>query len=198
MTCPALAQPPLAGNYDGGQTEMAARLFLHPDGRFQYALSYGALDETAQGRWVEKDGHVVLTSDPRPKPPRFAVVSDQPSRDGQIHVALQEPDLLQGSSLTLIVTYAGESAPAYVEADEDGRLPVPAGKTVTRLVPDLPVYTIPAAPYALKPGGHRIVFRFEPNDFGVADFNGEQLAIDKGALVMHRHDRTIHFEKADD
>ena len=186
------------GVYDGSQTEMAVRLVLRPDGKFLYALSYGALDEQARGRWTEKDGRVLLTTEPRPKPPRFVAVSDTPSADGALRVALEDPELLQGSSLTMVVTYAGESEPAYVEADEDGRLPVPQGKTVAALVPDLPVYPIPLQPYALKPGGHRIVFRFEPNDFGIADFNQEPLAIEGDALVLRRYDRTIRFEKAQD
>jgi hypothetical protein len=41
---PATAQPgSLAGVYDGGQMEIAAALELKPNGRFNYALSYGAL-----------------------------------------------------------------------------------------------------------------------------------------------------------
>jgi hypothetical protein len=196
-----LAQPALAvlpGTYDGSQTELATRLVLHADGRFQYGLSYGALDERAQGLWVEKDGAVLLTTDPVPKPPRFAVVRDEPAKDGGIHVALDNPELLGGFSLTMVVRYEGETAPAYVEVDEDGRMPVPAGKTVAALVPDLPVYPTPLALHPLKPGGRRIVFRFEPNDIGIAAFVGERLAIEGGALVLRRYDRVIRFEKADD
>lgn len=197
-----LAAPAFAsvapGVYDGSQAELAARLVLQPDGHFLYALSYGALDEQAQGRWVEKDGRLLLSTEPRPKAPRFAVVRDTPSPDGSIHVALDDPDLLLGSSLTIAVTYTGESAPVFVEADEDGRLPIPAGRIVAALVPDLPVYPVPLAPYALKPGGHHIVFRFEPNDLGIADFNGEALAIEGKTLVLRRYDRIITFEKAED
>ena len=186
------------GVYDGSQMEIAARLVLKPDGHFLYALSYGALDEQARGRWVEQDGKLLLTTEPRPKPPRFTVVSDKPAADGAIHVAMDNAELLQGSSLTMAVTFAGEDRPAYIEADEDGRLPLPAGKTVVALVPDLPVYPIPLTPYALKPGGHRIVFRFEPNDIGIADFDREPLAIEGATLVLRRYDRTITFEKAED
>lgn len=189
---PAAVQP---GVYDGSQTEMAVRLVLRPDGKFGYALSYGALDEQAQGRWVEADGKVLLTTEPKPKPPRFAVVSDKPAADGSIHVALSDPDMLQGSSLTMVVTYAGASEPAYIEVDDDGRLPVPAGKTVAALVPDLPVFGLTLPSYTLTPGGHAIVFRFEPNDLGVAAFDREPLAIEGDTLVMHRYDRTIRFEK---
>ena len=195
---PPAAAAVIPGIYDGSQMEMAVRLVLHPNGRFQYGLSYGALDEQAQGRWAEKDGRVLLTTEPTPKPPRFAIVSDTRAPDGAIHVALDDPELLQGSSLTMVVSYAGEPRPAFVEVEEDGRLPVPPGKIVAALVPDLPVYTIPLQPYALTPGGHRLVFRFEPNDLGVAAFDGEALVLDKGALVMQRYDRTIRFEKAKD
>jgi hypothetical protein len=196
VTAPALAAIP--GVYDGSQAELAARLVLHPGGRFQYALSYGALDEQAQGRWAERDGRVLLTTEPRPKPPRFALVSDTPAPDGAIHVALDDAELLQGSPLTMVVTFAGEPAPAFIEADEDGRLPIPPGKAIVALVPDLPVYPIPLQSHQLTPGGHRLVFRFEPNDIGVADFDAEPLAIEGDALVLRRYDRTISFEKAQD
>lgn len=195
--CPAFAAV-APGTYDGGQTELAARLVLKADGRFAYALSYGALDEQAQGRWVEKEGQVLLTTEPAPKPPRFAVVSDTPRTGEAIEVALDEPGLLQGSPLTMVVTYADTPEPVFVEADEGGRLPVPSGKTVASLVPDLPVFPIPLAPYAVKPGGRRIVFRFEPNDIGTADFAAEPLAVEGAALILKRYDRSIRFEKAED
>lgn len=51
----------LAGNYDGGQTELAARLLLQEDGQFGFWLSYGALDEIAQGIWVVDGNRVLLT-----------------------------------------------------------------------------------------------------------------------------------------
>jgi len=51
----------LAGVYDGGQMEIAAALELTKDGHFRYALSYGALDEMASGRWTAEKGTVVLS-----------------------------------------------------------------------------------------------------------------------------------------
>lgn len=193
----AAAQPasPLAGDYDGGQTEMAARLRLSPDGRFQFALSYGALDEIAKGSWREVNGAVRLTTEPAPKAPAFTVVSDTPAPDGSLSVALADPDLLQGSPLTLVVTYADSSEPSFVDADEDGRVPVEPGRIVTAIVPDMPVFPIPPVAYKLSPGGHRIVFRFDMNDFGIAGFADEPLAIENGELLMRRHDRLIRFRR---
>lgn len=195
VAAPAVAQAPLAGDYDGGQREMAARLRLLPDGRFQFALSYGALDEVAKGRWVERDGRVLLTTEPAPKAPRFAVVSDTPSKDGRVYASLADPDLLQGSPLTMVVTYEGADRPVFVEADETGLVPLDPARKPLAIVPDLPVFPLPLDAHPLTPGGHRIVFRFEPNDFGVAAFADEPLELDGGDLLMRRHDRLIRFER---
>ena len=53
---------------------MAAMLDLGADGRFQYDLSYGALDEEARGKWEFDGSRVLLTSDPV-APPKFVVLA---------------------------------------------------------------------------------------------------------------------------
>jgi hypothetical protein len=179
----------------GNQTELATRLELRPDGRFRYALSYGALDERAEGRWVEEGGQLLLTTEPAPKPPRFPVVSDTPSPNGKLYASLQNADSLGGFSLTVRVRYEGAQDFEYLEAGEDGEVPVPAGKIVAELAPDLPVYDVVPETHRLTPGGHRIVFRFEANDLGIADFRAEPLAIQGGELVLRRHDRVIRFRR---
>lgn len=58
------APPPAAGKwvgvYDGGQMELAAALELRADGRFGFELSYGALDEAAEGTWALKGDAIEL------------------------------------------------------------------------------------------------------------------------------------------
>ena len=49
------------GFYIGNQTEMAAAIELEPDGRFAYALDYGAVSETAEGRWRLEGEQILLT-----------------------------------------------------------------------------------------------------------------------------------------
>ena len=61
LAAPAPNPASLAGIYDGGQMEIAAALELTKDGKFRYALSYGALDEMASGRWTAENGTVVLS-----------------------------------------------------------------------------------------------------------------------------------------
>ncbi|WP_118856224.1 hypothetical protein [Sphingomonas mesophila] len=60
----ALADPAaLPGFYVGNQMELAAAIELEPDGRFAYALDYGAVSETAEGSWKVTGETVVLTID---------------------------------------------------------------------------------------------------------------------------------------
>jgi hypothetical protein len=67
LATPALAQPApaeRAGHYYlRGVMETGSELMLHSDGRFQWYLVYGALDLFAEGRWQEKDGAIILTSE---------------------------------------------------------------------------------------------------------------------------------------
>lgn len=60
------AQPaeaaPVAGFYRSATMEVGAALELEPDGKFAYALDYGAVSEVAEGRWVSAGGRVLLTA----------------------------------------------------------------------------------------------------------------------------------------
>ncbi len=57
----APADPSLAGHYFlRGVMEVGSELLLRPDGRFEYMLAYGALDELASGCWTRKNGVVTL------------------------------------------------------------------------------------------------------------------------------------------
>jgi hypothetical protein len=60
----AAADPTLAGHYEmHGVMEVGSELLLKADGRFQYRLAYGALDELASGCWARHGGMVTLYAD---------------------------------------------------------------------------------------------------------------------------------------
>lgn len=60
----APADPTLAGHYEmHGVMEVGSELQLKADGRFQYMLAYGALDELASGCWARHSGVVTLYAD---------------------------------------------------------------------------------------------------------------------------------------
>jgi hypothetical protein len=57
----APADSALAGHYYlHGVMEVGSELLLKADGRFQYMLAYGALDELASGCWTRHGGVVTL------------------------------------------------------------------------------------------------------------------------------------------
>ena len=56
----AIAQ--LSGFYSANQREVAAAIDLEADGKFAYALDYGAISEVAQGSWTSEGNVIYLTS----------------------------------------------------------------------------------------------------------------------------------------
>lgn len=56
------ARADMAGLYTlRGVMEMGSQIMLHADGRFQYMLAYGAVDEIAEGCWQRVNDVVILT-----------------------------------------------------------------------------------------------------------------------------------------
>jgi hypothetical protein len=59
----APADATLAGHYYlGGVMEVGSELSLLPNGRFDYMLAYGALDQLASGCWSREGGSVTLVA----------------------------------------------------------------------------------------------------------------------------------------
>ncbi|WP_309603219.1 hypothetical protein [Sphingomonas sp.] len=57
-----LALADLTGFYASSQTEVAAAIELEADGKFAYALDYGAVSEVAEGSWTSEGTTIYLTS----------------------------------------------------------------------------------------------------------------------------------------
>ena len=90
---PAASEPSPAGIYRlVGEQDVASGLRLQPDGRFQYFLSAGALDERAQGRWHVAGATVTLVTEPKPVPPVFELSSSAKTRAAPFGVKVVWPD----------------------------------------------------------------------------------------------------------
>jgi hypothetical protein len=69
----------VAGDYAlQGVRETASGLKLLPNGRFDFAMSYGAVDREAHGKWTVTNGKVQLVSDPTPAA-GFSFIAAQPN-----------------------------------------------------------------------------------------------------------------------
>ena len=188
----------LVGTYDGGQTEIAAGLELRADGRFRYGLSYAALDEEAEGRWILREGAVLLTSDPV-SPPRFVLVEDHDTPTGGLVVKLDLPQGMSGQYFRAEIRLA-DGAIADEQLSEEGELRVagPAFRPVSVTL-RLPIAGLSSAVSKLSgAGGHQLRFRFEPHDLGKVAFVGTALRIEADALLLSRHDRTLRFRRLRD
>lgn len=191
---PALAagQDALAGSYDGGQPEIVAALVLEPEGRFRYALSSGAVDEKAEGTWIRAEDTVMLTSDPV-KPPSLTIVERRDAPSGLVEIDLELPSGLTRQYFDAEFLFA-DGRTMRRQLGEGGL--EHRGETPVAVTLRLPMFDLSSGPVRLPgPGGHRLRFRFEPNDLLDVAFARTPLRIDGADLILERHDRAIRFRR---
>ena len=192
----AMAQAPsLVGTYDGRQMEMAAALELLADGRFRYALAYGALDEEAAGKWTLRGDRVLLTSDPV-RAPRLVLISQGRGAPGMLRVDLDLPKGLSRQYFDAIMTKPNGQAERKQLAEEGLLMPFVGAEAPTALRLSLQMFDVASAPVRLDANsGYSLRFRFEPNDIGKVPFEATPLQVVNGALLLDRHGRTIRFRR---
>lgn len=82
--------------------EMGGELLLRPNGKFRFELSYGSLDEYAEGSWKVWNQQVVFRSE------------NAPSRQASMHLSSEAPLLTVPSGQVLVdLRYQGESIPDF-------------------------------------------------------------------------------------
>lgn len=191
---PAADMAALAGLYNGGQMEIAAGLELRPDGRFRYGLSYGGLDEQAEGQWRVSDGQVLLTSDPV-TPPRFVLVGRRDLPAGQLRIALAGPKGMSPQYFDAIVRYADGSTERHQLREEPEPFALDVARRPVDVIVSLQMFDVASAPVPLATGGRDISLRFEPNDLGKVAFAATPLRVERGDLILPRHGRTLRFRR---
>jgi hypothetical protein len=188
---PAAGQS-FAGMYEINQMEMAGGLELQPNGRFRYALEYGAASEQGEGNWTFDGKAIRLTSNPMPKAPTFELMRDDPAPKGQVWMRFDKGFNWTGR-VDAIATAIGTKGKGLVTATGDGRVDS-GGKLLTSIEPLVPIYATPGGAVRLDPNrGHRLLFRFHPNDVGKPAFRDEALTLDGKDLIFYRFDTKIRF-----
>ena len=185
----------LAGVYDGSQMEMGVGLRLQPNGRFDYQLAYGALDESASGTWTRDRDLVFLTSDPV-TPPKFSLIDQRPATDGKMHVALDLPTGWSRQYFDAELELSdGRAAGGQMSDDSDVIELGPGDRPVSlRLV--MGVYALRSDAFPIGGAGPSVVrVRFDPNDIGKVAFAGTPLHIVGRTLTFERYGRSIVFRR---
>jgi hypothetical protein len=194
IAAPASASPSFAGYYETHQMEVAGGLELKTNGKFRYALSYGAVDEEGEGDWVADGKTVRLTSNPMPKPPTFELVSDDPAPKGQVWMTFDKSSFNWTGRVDAIATAVGVKGRGRVTASSSDGTVDSGGHLLTSIEPLVPIYAIPGGAVRLSPDrGQNLLFRFHPNDLGRPMFKGETLSSDGSALQFDRYDTNIRF-----
>lgn len=188
----------IAGTYDGGQHELAASLELRGDGRFSYALSYGALDEAAQGAWEFDGSQVVLTGDPLIAP-RFALVPGRMWPAPKLTVLLDVPQGMSRQFFRAHIAMAdGRTLVRQLGADGLTLALGPKERPLS-VAMELELYGVRGAPVILARGrGGEVHFRFEPNDLGKVAFEHTPLRRDGDGWLLFRHGRSLQFRRRSD
>ena len=203
VVAPAEARSPYSGRYRVAEgPDVAGGLELGADGRFRYFLSAGALDQHAEGSWIETAGDIRLITDPKPIPPSFARSPDAKPGEGKdpptLHVRLADGRDLAGIDFRLGLT-TGASMAGYTQAEgwrfEEPDAAKPA-ETPERKIAWVelvePIYDVVSPRFVIDPpaaGG--LVFVLTPNDIEVVDFRNDRFEKRSDDFVLHLGERTL-------
>ncbi|WP_374396425.1 hypothetical protein [Sphingopyxis sp.] len=196
LAAPALAQDnAFVGEYSIAEgPDVGGGLLIRDDGRFQYALAAGALDERAEGRWEAKGDAICLTTEPKPVPPAFEKGT---------------PIAVEGAIPTLLVTWpngegipgvdfrigfdSGDPAEGYTQyygwtmPEDDKRAP-------RWIEVSEPIHGISAPRFELtEADGGKLRLTLIPNDIGVVDMENACLEKTDRGVVLHRKEGDIRF-----
>ncbi|WP_199554950.1 hypothetical protein [Sandaracinobacteroides hominis] len=193
-----------AGEYRlTGVMEAAGAIELSPDGRFRYALAYGALDETAEGRWRLDGNKVLLTTDPKPKPPSFTVAESSPGKPGVFQLRLDNPKGQPIPNIAVLVTFAnGQIDTAYTRMDPENdnwmEADIDADHIPVSMQFRIPVFDFHSDPIRIDvKRARRFRVVLDPQDLGVRDFNDWPLDV-QGEMLLPEGSRGEGFKRVRD
>lgn len=196
---PVMAKDAVVGRYRlNGGPDAAAELLLHEDGRFEYALAEGALDEHAAGRWVRRGETIVLTTSPKPVPPAFsAAPRGAPAPDAPtLRVTWPNGRGIAGVRFRIGFD-SGDPVADYTQ--EYGWTLSPDEHRIPRWIELFePIYRIVSPRYPIDSGAGPLNFMITPNDIGVVDFDGAIVDLLPGGLLLHRTEGEMKFVRERD
>lgn len=180
-----------------GVREAASGLELTADGHFRYGLTYGALDEAGERRWVRVGDRILLTTEPEWKPPVFEPVLAERNAEFPLRVQVTGPD---GSPMNwpvdVILTLAeGHEVQGYTQSS--GYMPsLGKGIRVTSLRLGLGVFDFVSSPFPVDLArANDLTFRLVPNSLGQPPFKDQPLLIEGEDLVMLRGGDRLTYRK---
>jgi hypothetical protein len=185
----------LAGHYRIHVHEAASELILHPNGRFEYGLAYGALDDEATGRWRRVGSHVLLTTLPRPVPAAFSAGKTGHIAETPLALHATWPDDRGIPGMDFRVDFdSGAPFVDYINNDEGWRLDPSETRKPIAVTLSLTIYGLVSQRFPIDTAkANDLTFVLTPNDLGKYDFEDTPLDLAPGKLVWHRNGHPIDY-----
>jgi hypothetical protein len=194
----AAAPDPAVGAYamDDGP-DVASELVIGADGHFSFAISAGAADYHAQGRWVRDGQAIRLTTEPKPVPPAFSAGKIGRTTDGPMLIVVRDP---RGGPIAGIEFRIGMADGGTVEGytQEEGWT-VNSGKFGKPVWVELslPMFNLAPQRFPLELSkGNLFEFTFTPNDLGAIDFRAEPFAVTATGLTQTTQGHSLQWVRA--
>jgi hypothetical protein len=174
--------------------DVASEIILYPDGRFEYFLAAGALDEQATGRWTRAGKTLRLTTVPKPKPAVFSAGPTEREAGAPFTVKVILPNGRGVALVDLRLTFdKGPPVEGYTQ-DYGWRLD-PADKRMPRSISlAVPMYGLESQPFAIDASKANVfTFILTPNDLGTIDFENVPVTIEADRLIVHRGGSDLNY-----
>lgn len=192
----APAAPSPVGHYRlQGVQDAASELVLRADGRFAYALAYGALDEEATGRWRRVGNRVFLTTVPKPVPPIFSPGKMAHTAAAPLTLHVTTPDGRGIPGVNFRVEFdTGDPLQDYINNDEGWSLSGEEKRKPVAVTLAEPIYQLVSPRFPIDTDkANDLTFVLTPHDIGRFDFEDMPLDIAPGRLVMHRGGEPLNY-----
>jgi hypothetical protein len=196
MTSQVAVETNVAGHYslhDG--PDIASELILRPDGKFEYFLMAGSLDEQSQGTWHVDGDALRLRTTPKPVSAVFAVGPTTSTKDSALVLHVTNPAGGGIASVHFTLGFdTGEPVRGYTQ-DYGWSLDAAEKRRPSWIDLSVPIYNLRSPRFPIDiTKGNELTFILTPNDLGTIDFTDMQIDIQPHRLIMHRDGGLMAFE----
>jgi hypothetical protein len=175
--------------------DAASELVLHANGRFEFALAYGALDEEAAGRWRRVGNQILLTTTPKPVPAAFSPAKAERTTQAPLALHVTWPNGRGIPGIDFRVEFdSGAPFADYINNDEGWQLDPAETRKPVAVTLALTMYDLVSPRFPIDAAkANDLTFILTPHDLGHYDFEDTPLDIAPGKLVMHRGQGTLDY-----
>jgi hypothetical protein len=198
----AAAAPPApdpVGRYRlTGEQDVASQLIVARDGRFEYALAAGALDEYAKGRWRRVGNEIRLTTEPKPVPPAFAAGAATKTAAAPLVLHVLWPGGRDAVGTDLRIEFeTGDPLVTYVGGPDAWTMPEGETRRPVAVTLALGMFGFASQRFPIDAArANELTFVITPHDLGKVDFENLPVDVERGRLVMHRGRARMVYVKA--